>query len=278
MIVAEEKAMEYTVHKLGVLAKISTRALRYYDEIRLLKPASINSSGYRIYGAKEVDRLQQILIYRELGVSLDRIKEILDTPAYDFLSAMKEHQRQLLQKRTRLDLLLANVEKTIKTKEGRTIMTDKEKFEGFKQKMVEENEEQYGKEVREKYGNETVERSNYKLKNMTEEDYREVNELAETILAKLAQAMEQGQLPLSGLALQGQLPLSELALEIADLHRRWLSFYWDSYSKEAHASLAQMYVDDPRFTAYYDKDHPGTAAFLRDAIFVYTGIEPIAPN
>jgi DNA-binding transcriptional MerR regulator len=270
--------MEYTVHKLGVLAKISTRALRYYDEIRLLKPASINSSGYRIYGAKEVDRLQQILIYRELGVSLDRIKEILDTPAYDFLSAMKEHQRQLLQKRTRLDLLLANVEKTIKTKEGRTIMTDKEKFEGFKQKMVEENEEQYGKEVREKYGNETVERSNYKLKNMTEEDYREVNELAETILAKLAQAMEQGQLPLSGLALQGQLPLSELALEIADLHRRWLSFYWDSYSKEAHASLAQMYVDDPRFTAYYDKDHPGTAAFLRDAIFVYTGIEPIAPN
>ena len=59
--------MEYTVQKLGQLAGISARTLRYYDEIGLLKPTRINSSGYRIYGATEVDRLQQILFYRELG-------------------------------------------------------------------------------------------------------------------------------------------------------------------------------------------------------------------
>ena len=68
--------MEYTVQKLGKLAGVSTRTLRYYDEIGILKPARINSSGYRIYGQAEVNQLQQILFYRELGVSLENIKKI----------------------------------------------------------------------------------------------------------------------------------------------------------------------------------------------------------
>jgi len=67
--------MEYTVQKLGKLAGISARTLRYYDEIGILKPARISSSGYRIYGKKEVDLLQQILFYRELGVDLESIKK-----------------------------------------------------------------------------------------------------------------------------------------------------------------------------------------------------------
>ena len=65
-------------------------------------------------------------------------------------------------------------------------------------------------------------------------------------------------------------PACGLAQEVADLHRRWLSFYWDGYTKEAHAGLAQMYVDDPRFTAYYDTKRPGASVFLRDAIAIYT--------
>jgi len=64
-----------------------------------------------------------------------------------------------------------------------------------------------------------------------------------------------------------------LGQKAADLHRQWLSYYWDSYSKEAHAGLAQMYVDDPRFRAYYDEKQPGSAEFLRDAIHIYTRIE-----
>lgn len=250
--------MEYTVNQLGKLAGVSTRTLRYYDEIGLLRPGRIRSSGYRIYGAKEVDRLQQILFYRELDVSLEQIKEILDNPTFDFLSALKEHQKSLLQKRAQIDQLLANLEKTILGKEGKRAMSDQEKFEGFKKQMVEENEEAYGKEIREKYGDETVNRSNQKLKNMTEEEFQEVNGLAETILEKLYLAMETKD------------PACGLAQEVADLHRRWLSFYWDGYTKEAHAGLAQMYVDDPRFTAYYDTKRPGAAVFLRDAIAIYT--------
>ena len=101
--------MEYTVQKLARLAGISTRTLRYYDEIGLLKPARINSSGYRIYGQKEVDKLQQILFYRELELSLDAIKEIITSPSFDEVRALKEHREKLLMKRKQLDLLIKNV-------------------------------------------------------------------------------------------------------------------------------------------------------------------------
>src|ERR1700730_18474741 len=119
--------MEYTVQKLGRLAGISTRTLRYYDEIGILKPARINSSGYRIYGQAEIDRLQQILFYRELGVSLDHIKKIVTSPTCDAAHALQEHREKLLEKRKQLDLLIANVEKTIALTEGRMTMSNQEK-------------------------------------------------------------------------------------------------------------------------------------------------------
>ena len=75
--------MEYTVQGLSNLAGVSARTLRYYDEIGILKPARINSSGYRIYGEAEVDRLQQIMLYRELGVKLDQIRKIITSPSFD---------------------------------------------------------------------------------------------------------------------------------------------------------------------------------------------------
>ncbi|MDF2545970.1 MAG: MerR family transcriptional regulator [Anaerosolibacter sp.] len=252
--------MEYTVQKLGKLAGVSTRTLRYYDEIGILKPARINSSGYRIYGQGEVDRLQQILFYRELGVSLENIKEIVTSPSFDGASALKEHREKLLEKRTQLDLLIANVDKTIGRIEGRISMTDKEKFEGFKQKMIDDNETKYGKEIREKYGDDVVNKSNVKLKNMTQEEHEEITRLAEQVIKTLAEAFKNGD------------PASPLAQKAADLHKKWLTYYWTEYSKEAHAGLAQMYVDDERFKAYYDKEQPGTAEFLRDAILIYTGM------
>ena len=132
--------MEYTVQKLGRMAGVSTRTLRYYDEIGILKPARINSSGYRIYGKAEVDRLQQILFYRELGVSLESIMDILSSKSFDYADALREHREKLLAKREQLDLLIANVDKTLAAAEGRIVMSDKEKFEGFKQKLIEENE------------------------------------------------------------------------------------------------------------------------------------------
>jgi DNA-binding transcriptional MerR regulator len=254
--------MEYTVQKLGRLAGISTRTLRYYDEIGILKPARKNSSGYRIYGKNEVDQLQQILFYRELGLELDHIKKIVNDPLFDGAAALKQHREQLLAKRRQLDLLITNVENTISAAEGKSQMADHEKFEGFKQQLIEDNEKRYGEEIREKYGDDTVDASNAKMMKLTEAEYAEFTRLGEELQAVLAEAYRTGD------------PASNLAQKAADLHKQWLGFTWSNYSKQAHAGLAQMYVDDERFTAYYDKGQPGTAEFLRDAIHIYTGFKP----
>ncbi len=253
--------MEYTVQKLGKLAGISTRTLRYYDEIGLLKPARVNSSGYRIYGKQEVSRLQQILFYRELSVPLEAIRDILTSPSFDGALALREHRAQLLSKREQLDTLIANVEKTIAETEGRILMTDQEKFEGFKQRLIDENEAKYGEEIREKYGTEQVERSNNAFKSMTKEQYGAFETLGSEIMQKLKAAFATGD---AGGA---------LAQEAADLHRQWLTTAWGGgYSKEAHAGIVRMYVEDERFTAYYDQEQPGLAKFLRDAVLLYTGM------
>ena len=254
--------MLYTVQQLAKLAGITSRTLRYYDEIDLLKPAGTSPAGYRLYGRDEVDRLQQILFYRELGVDLKKIKQFLAMPSFNELEALKEHRASLLARREQLELLISNVEKTIAAKEGKLTMTDKEKFEGFKRKMIEENEEKYGAEIRAKYGAEAVDRSNELLKNMTMEQYEEWQQLSADVLATLKAAMATND------------PAGELGQKAADLHRQWLNFTWNHYDKEAHAGLARMYVDDPRFTAYYDDQvQPWAAEFLRDAVLIYTGMK-----
>ncbi len=252
--------MEYTIQKLSSLAGISTRTLRYYDEIGLLKPARISSSGYRIYGQREVDLLQQIMFYRELGVNLETIKDILTSKDFNELDALKQHLVKLLAQKQQLELLIANVTKTMEYKKGLIIMKDKEKFEGFKKKLVEDNEQKYGKEVREKYGDKQVEESNRKMLNMTAEQYEQFEKLGQELLDVLEEALDTKD------------PAGELAQRCADLHRQWLSFTWPSYSKEAHAGLVQMYVEDERFTRYYDSRKPGMAKFLRDAVLIYTGM------
>jgi DNA-binding transcriptional MerR regulator len=199
------------------------------------------------------------MFYRELGLQLETIKEIIHDPSFNRKNALKEHLQQLIAKRKQIDLLIEIVKKTIKHEEGRIQMSDQEKFEGFKKRLVEENEKKYGDEVRERWGEEALEASNQKVLNMSQEDYEKVTKLAEDVNQTLAKAMETGD------------PASEIAQRAADLHKQWLTFYWKEYSKEAHAGLAQMYVDDERFKAYYDKVKPGAAEFLRDAILVYTG-------
>lgn len=251
--------MEYSIKKLALLAGVTTRTLRYYDEIGILKPARINTSGYRIYGRDQVDRLQQIMLYKEMGVALETIHNIMTKSDFDETRALTTHLKGLLAQREQLDQLIENVKRTIDYKEGKCIMNDKEKFEGFKQNLVAENESKYGEEIRKKYGEEEVNRSNQKMLQMSEEEYKALEQLGEEVLDILEQALETGN------------PGGELGQKAASLHKKWLSYSWAEYNKEAHAGLAQMYVDDERFKRYYDKRKDGMAEFLRDAIIIYTG-------
>lgn len=251
--------MEYTVKALAELAGVTPRTLRWYDQKGLLKPRRTTEAGYRLYGREEVDRLQDILFYKELGLELETVREILDAPGFDRLAALRSHLTELEARRERLDALILTVEKTIEEAQGGRPMTDKEKFEAFKRRAVEANEEQYGKEIREKYGREAVEGSNAKLLSMTEEEHGQWKDLEAEILSALEASVR-----------SGEDPAGKEGRRIAELHRRWLSCTWTAYTPQAHRGVAELYTADARFTAYYDKKVPGCAAFLREAVRAYT--------
>lgn len=249
--------MEYTVRELAKLSGVSSRTLRYYDEIDLLKPCRISSSGYRIYGENEVNLLQQILFYKELELPLEKIKSIVTKDDFECSSALHEHKENILKRQEELKILLKNVEKTISSLEGEYNMSNEEKFEGLKKKMIQENEEKYGKEIREKYGEDTVNESYKKVSKLSKEQWAEVEALSSKVNETLKEAVEIGN------------PAGEKAMEAVKLHKQWLS-YFHTYPKEAHIGLGQMYVDDERFTKYYeDNVCKNAAVFLRDAIVTY---------
>ncbi len=256
--------MEYNINELAKLAGLSARTLRYYDAFGLLSPHRNHSNGYRVYTSSEADRLQQILFYRELGMPLEEIKTVLTSDGNDRLTALQGHLTALRKKKAQLESLVATVEKTIAAVKGEIIMNDPEKFEGFKKKMIGDNETKYGKEAREKYGRKAIDASNAHVLSWTQAQYDRAQALSDELNACLKAAFEQGD-PIGSLRDPG----GELAQKACALHKEWLCLYRNDYSKQAHLELAQTYVDDPRFKAYYDAVAPGCAQFLRDALFVY---------
>lgn len=173
--------MEYSIQELSHLSGVTTRTLRWYDQIGLLKPGRVAESGYRYYGRAEVDRLQDILYYRALGVELARIKECLDDPSFDRLAALRNHLAALEAKRERLEQLIRSVKDTIGAEERNEIMNDEQKFEVFKQRAVTHNEEVYGAEIRAKYGDQEVDEANAAVMNLTREQYQEWTDLGREI-------------------------------------------------------------------------------------------------
>ena len=252
--------MEYTVKALAELAGVTPRTLRWYDQTGLLKPLRTTEAGYRLYGPKQLDRLQDILFYRELGLDLASIRTILDDPAFDRQAALQSHLTELKDRRARLDELILTVQRTIDNIKGGTKMTDQEKFEAFKRNAVAAMEAAHGAESRQKYGDAEVDRANACVLALTQEEYTAWKALGDEILQALTAAVQAGAAPAGP---EGQ--------RIAQLHRRWLSYSWEAYTSQAHAGLAELYVSDPRFTAYYDREVSGCAAFLRDAVRAYTG-------
>ena len=247
--------MEYSIRELAALSGVTTRTLRWYDQIGLLKPCRIAESGYRYYGPAEVDRLQEILYFRAIGVGLDQIKECLDDPSYDRRTMLKTHLTALEAEQNRVKELICSVRETLEAEERNEAMSDEKKFEAFKQKLVEENEAKYGKEVREKYGEQEADSANRAMLDMSREQYQNQTELDEAIRSRLESTVK------AGLA-----PAGDEGREIALLHKQWLIGTGMPYEVNRHKGIAELYVADERFTAYYDRVVSGCARFLRDAI------------
>lgn len=245
----------YTVGELARLAGTSARALRFYEESGLLVPGRDPRNGYRRYGPGDVNRLQEILLLRSLGVAVRDIAPLLSTSGEARQASLSRHLGALRAERSRLDALIATVERTLAAMRGDADMTDEEKFEGLKRELVEKNEGRFGAEARGRHGDAAVDEANRRLLGMSERDYGDWQALDAQIRSALEVAVTAGVDPAG--------PEGE---RVCGLHRRWLARTWPRYSAEAHRGLAESYVADERFRAYYDREVPGCAAWLRDAI------------
>jgi DNA-binding transcriptional MerR regulator len=238
------------VKEVADLVGISVRTLHHYDEIGLLVPDEVTESGYRVYSDRNLELLQQILFFRELEVPLKKIKQIIQDPSFNQQEALELHRKLLLEKRSRLDRILATLDKTIQYSKGEIVMSNKEKFEGF-----DFSENPYEQEARERWGNEAVDRSKAKVGGMSKAEQEELGREMNELYRNLAEVRHEA-------------PDSEAAQTAI---KQWyvLLNRMGNYSLEAFKGLGQMYVDDVRFTKNIDQFGEGLAVFMRDAMAVY---------
>jgi len=233
--------MAYQIKQLAQLAGISVRTLRYYDEIGLLPPAYVGDNGYRYYETAQVDRLQQIRLYRAMQVPLAEIGDLLDQSPAAVVTALKQQYQALLDQRQQLDTLLTLVQTTIQTQQGGITMSDQAKFAAFKQAKLTENEANFGDELRAKYDDTTLKQANDQFANLSATDYADMQATEQQLIADLKTVLASGDLT------------TATAKRVYTNHRKWLSYSWSTYTATMHRNLAQMYAADDRFQAYYDE-------------------------
>lgn len=246
----------YTPKQLSALSGVTVRTLHHYDQIGLLVPKR-SKNGYRSYSHTDVERLQQILLYRSMGLELSEIGRMLESPDYEAATALRNHLHILIARKTQLDMLIDTVRKTVESLEGGSEMTDEERFEGLKRETIDQNERTYGAEARKRFGDKVVDEANAKLMRMGEDEWADIMELEEAIKRQLSAAMETKDA--SG----------PEATELVRMHARWLQAHWPDgvYSPETHRGMADGYLADQRFIAYYDEAcGEGATQFLHDAI------------
>jgi DNA-binding transcriptional MerR regulator len=244
-----------TVKDVSRMAGISVRTLHHYDEFGILKPAQTSKSGYRLYSDLDLERLQEILFFKELGFSLKEIKSILDNPGYDRKQALQSHKKILQEKKRHMEKLISLVEKTLASMEEGSRMKNNDMFDGFDDSKLEE----YKKEAKERWGHtEAYKESERRTSKYTKEDWDRIKAEVEDMFKTLGDLMGQGKEPADD--------------EVQQQIKRWYDHINGTYYScpiEMFRCLGDMYVDDPRFTATYDKIRPGLAVFKRDAMHIF---------
>lgn len=244
---AEERF--YTVKQLAEMAGVSVRTLHYYDQIGLLAPSDRSEAGYRMYGRAQLLRLQQILFFKELDFPLEKIRAILDDPAFDTLSALRNHRLLLLKQAERTALLLQTIDKTIrKLTEDDMKMTDDELYEGFTPEQI----ERYEREVQENFDPGLVQESKRRLGQMNKAQWQSVKAEGDEVTRLIA-----------GLA--DHAPEDARVQALIARHHAWIENFYPA-SAAVYRGLGQMYAEHEEFRAHYEKVRPGLADFMRAAM------------
>ncbi|HLU65881.1 MAG TPA: MerR family transcriptional regulator [Kofleriaceae bacterium] len=242
----------HTVGEVARIARVSIRTLHHYDEIGLLRPSGRSRAGYRLYSSGDLERLQQILFFRELGFALEDIVRILREPDVDRGQALLAQRALVVDKIARLQAMLALIDRTIASLEGGITMTPEDMFDVFGDFDPNQHED----EVRERWGDtDAYKESKRRTSKYTKEDWKRMGAEMEEITAALAAALT-----------AGTPPDDPSVLDLAERHRLHIDRWFYPCSHQMHEGLGEMYVSDPRFTDHYDQRVPGLAAFVRDAI------------
>lgn len=241
--------MPYTVSQLAKLARLSVRALHHYDEIGLLVPTARTEAGYRLYGEADLERLQQILFFRELAFPLEEIRRILDDQEFDRRAALRMQRSMLEERRAHAQALIAAVDRALEALEGGAPLKDEDMFQAF-------DTAQYEDEVRERWGDtEAYRESGRRTKGYTKGDWRAIRAELEEITRALAAQLD------SGAPANGEAPM-----DLAERHRLHIDRRFYPCSHAMHRGLGEMYVEDLRFRENYERVRAGLAVFVRDAI------------
>ena len=231
---------------------MTVRTLHHYDEIGLLSPSERAATGYRRYDERDLDRLQQILYYRELGFSLEEIATILADPQADPVAHLRRQHELLTTRMKRMREMVLAIEFAMEAHKVGIQLTPEERFEvfgGF-------DPDEHAQEAQERWGDtDAYKESNRRTSRYTKDDWKRIKDESDEWGRRLAAAMDAG-LPAD----------SPEARELAEEHRSHISRWFYECSYDIHTGLADMYIADPRFTATYENIKPGMTQYLHDAV------------
>jgi DNA-binding transcriptional MerR regulator len=244
--------MSYSVGQVAALAGVTVRTLHHYDEIGLLTPGDRTSAGYRRYGDADLQRLQEIMFYRELGFSLDTITDLVLDPHADTVAHLRRQHELLVGRLARVRRMVEAVEKALEADTMGISLTPEERFEVF----GDLDPAVHADEAQERWGeSDAYEQSARRAAAYTKDDWLAIKAEADALTRAYADAMA-----------SGAAPHSSVAMDAAERHRQHIGQWFYDCSYDMHRGLGDMYVADPRFTAAYDEVALGLAVFVRDAI------------
>ncbi|MGI5436950.1 MerR family transcriptional regulator [Streptomyces shenzhenensis] len=244
--------MSYSVGQVAGFAGVTVRTLHHYDEIGLLVPGGRSHAGHRRYSDADLDRLQRILFYRELGFPLDEVAVLLDDPDADPRAYLRRRHALLTARIEKLQRMAEAVEHAMEARRMGIDLTPKERFEVFGDK----DPEQYAEEAEARWGGtEAYAESQRRAARCTKEDWKRLQAEAADWSERYAALVD-----------AGAPPAGEPAMDLAEEHRRHIARSYYACPHEMHRCLGEMYVADERFKAFYDSMRPGLAEHLKEAI------------
>lgn len=243
---------ELTVGLLAELAGVTVRTLHHYDEIGLVVPSGRTGAGYRTYSSAEVERLQEVLFYRELGFSLDVIREMVSGPGHDRAAALQQQRDLLERKAAHLSRMIAAVDRAIVAHRNGVRMSNEEMLEVF----ADFDPAEYEDEAKERWGQtDAYQQSAQRTAGYGKAEWQTIKEESEGIYRSFVKLMA------AGIAAGDR-----RAMDVAEQHRAHISRWFYECPLEIHAGLGQMYQADVRFRENIDKHGDGLAEYMAAAI------------